>query len=191
MDNTPPPVRLLGLCGSLRGQAYSRAILHGLKNALPPYVVLEIRDLALPLYNEDHDGPNTPAEIAAFRKTIAASDGLILSTPEYNHGIPGVLKNALDWASRPVGRSCLAGKPFLAITSSPAFTGGVRAQAQLNETMLSACAVPVPSPQVVIGQIGEKVRDGALVDDAAINFALSAVDRLITLCRRCGPAVAA
>jgi chromate reductase len=121
--------------------------------------------------------------VRAFRRAIAASDGIVISTPEYNHGMPGPLKNALDWASRPHGQSVLVGKPTLIISSSPAFTGGVRVQSQLNETLLSVQAAVVPGPQVVIGGVADKVSDGRLVDQPSLTFALAAIDRLTSLCR--------
>jgi chromate reductase len=100
-------------------------------------------------------------------------------SPEYNHGMSGVLKNALDWASRPHGRSVLKSKPVLTMTASPAFTGGVRAQQQMNETLASIPARPVFRPQIVIGGVHEKVRDGRLIDQTALSFALEGVGDLI------------
>jgi len=91
----------------------------------------------------------------------------------------GVLKNSLDWGSRPYGRSVLSGKPVLTMTASPAFTGGVRAQQQMNETLVSIPARLVLRPQIVIGGVREKVRDGRLVDEAALRFALAGVDDLL------------
>ena len=91
----------------------------------------------------------------------------------------GVLKNGLDWASRPYGGSVLRGKPVLTMTASPAFTCGVRAQQQMNETLASIPACPVLRPQIVIGGVHEKVRDGRLVDEAALRFALAGVDDLL------------
>src|SRR5207245_10646686 len=104
--------------------------------------------------------------------------GVIMISPEYNHGMSGVLKNALDWASRPYGRSALSRKPVLTMTASPAFTGGVRAQQQMNETLASIPARPVLRPQLVIGGVHEKVRDGRLVDEATLRFALVGVAAL-------------
>src|SRR5262249_26020287 len=98
-----------------------------------------------------------------FRNAIGVSDGVVIVTPEYNHGIPGVLKNALDWASRPYGKSVLIDKPVLVISVSPAFTGGVRAQAQVNETLLSIPARILAGPQVVIGGVAEKTKTGCLI----------------------------
>ena len=183
-QHTIPSTRLLGLTGSLRKDSYSTAVLRGLQTALSDRALLDIQDAKLPLYNQDEDGPVCPDAVRAFRRSIATSDALIISTPEYNHGIPGVLKNALDWASRPYGKSVLTGKPVLVVSASPAFTGGVRAHAQVNETLLSVHAVLVPGPQVVIGGIADKVSEGRLIDQASLTFALAAVDRLLALCDR-------
>ncbi|MER9063919.1 NAD(P)H-dependent oxidoreductase [Mesorhizobium sp. M0435] len=174
--------RLLGLPGSLRLGSYSLAVLRGLQPALGPAVDLQIGDLRLPLYDEDQDGPSTPETVQAFRQAVAESDGVVIATPEYNHGIPGVVKNALDWASRPLGRSALTGKAVLVISVSPGFTGGVRAQAQANETLLAIQSRPVLGPQVVIGNVADKIWDGRLVDEPSLRFALAAIDRLIALC---------
>jgi chromate reductase, NAD(P)H dehydrogenase (quinone) len=173
--------RLLGVPGSLRRDSYSLAVLRGLQSALAPAVDLQIGDLRLPLYDQDEDGPSTPETVQAFRHAVEESDAVVIVTPEYNHGIPGVLKNALDWASRPLGRSALTGKPVLVISVSPAFTGGVRAQAQTNETLLAIQACPVLGPQVVIGSVADKIKDGRLTDEPSLRFALSAIDRLIAL----------
>ena len=136
------------------------------------------RSSGIPLYNEDDDGEHAPESVRALRSAIATSDGVIMISPEYNHGMSGVLKNALDWASRPYGRSALVRKPVLTMTASPAFTGGVRAQQQMNETLVAIPARPVLRPQIVIGGVHEKVRDGRLVDEAELGFALAGVDDL-------------
>src|SRR5712672_2410745 len=171
---------LLGLSGSLRRASNSTAVLRGLQDALAPRVALSIFPLhRIPLYNEDQDAEHAPESVRALRSAIEASDGVILISPEYNHGMSGVLKNALDWASRPYGRSVLKSKPVLTMTASPGFPGGVRAQQQMNETLASIPARPVFRPQIVIGGVHEKVRDGRLIDEAALNFALAGVDDLI------------
>jgi chromate reductase len=133
----------------------------------------------LPLYNEDEDGEHAPESAGALRSAIESADGVIVISPQYNHGMSGVLKNSLDWASRPYGRSVLRGKPVLTMTASPAFTGGVRAQQQMNETLASIPARPVLRPQIVIGGVHEKVSDGRLVDEATLRFALEGVDDLL------------
>jgi chromate reductase len=106
----------------------------------------------------------------------------VIATPEYNHGIPGVLKNALDWASRPIGRSVPIDKPVLVISVSPASTGGVCAQTQVHETLLAIPAHIVTGPQIVIGNVAEKIREGRLVNEPILRFALSAIDRLAAAC---------
>ncbi|XIA64488.1 NADPH-dependent FMN reductase [Bradyrhizobium sp. TZ2] len=171
---------LLGLSGSLRRASNSTAVLRGLQDALAPRVAVNIFPLhGIPLYNEDHDAEHAPESVRALRSAIEASDGVIMISPEYNHGMSGVLKNALDWASRPYGRSALRDKPVLTMTASPAFTGGVRAQQQMNETLVSIPARPVLRPQIVIGGVHEKVRDGRLIDEAALSFAFAGVDDLL------------
>jgi chromate reductase, NAD(P)H dehydrogenase (quinone) len=174
------PFRLLGLSGSLRRASGSTAVLRGLQDAVAPKAALNIFPLSgMPLYNEDDDGELAPERARALRSAIEASDGVILISPEYNHGMSGVLKNALDWASRPYGRSALKGKPVLTMTASAAFTGGVRAQQQMNETLASIPARLVLRPQIVIGSVHEKVRDGRLVDESILRFALAGVDDLL------------
>lgn len=175
-----PQFRLLGLSGSLRRASNSTAVLRGLQDALGLRAALDIFPLhAIPLYNEDDDAEHAPESVRALRSAIDASDGVIMISPEYNHGMSGVLKNALDWASRPYGLSILRSKPVLTMTTSPAFTGGVRAQQQMNETLASIPARPVFRPQIVIGGVHEKVCDGRLFDKAALSFALAGVDDLI------------
>src|ERR1700743_3186722 len=184
MHELPTPVRLLGLPGSLRKASFSRATLIGLRDNLPEKVTLEIHEPQLPLYNEDDDRRNGPEQVVKFRDAIKNSDGIVIVTPEYNHGIPGVLKNALDWASRPFGRSALTDKPVLVISVSPAFTGGGRAQAEVNEALLSISARVMGGPQVVIGAIAGKTRDGMLIDEASLSFASAAVRRMIATVRQ-------
>jgi chromate reductase len=172
---------LVGITGSLRKASYSSAVLSSLRDHIAAMATLEVLDLRLPLYSEDDDGTATPEDVRDFRQAIGASDGVVIVTPEYNHGIPGVLKNALDWASRPFGKSVLIGKPIMSV--SPAFTGGVRAHAQVNETLLAIQARIVPGPQVVIGSVAEKIKDGVLVDESCRRFVLAALDRLIEFSR--------
>ena len=170
-----PQFRLLGLSGSLRRTSNSTAVLRGLQDALGFRAALDIFLLhAIPLYNEDDDAEHAPESVRALRSAIEVSDAVIMISPEYNHGMSGVL-----WASRPYGRSVLKSKPVLTMTASPAFTGGVRAQQQMNETLASIPARHVLRPQIVIGGVHEKVRDGRLVDEAALRFALAGVDDLL------------
>lgn len=171
---------LLGISGSLRAGSFSTAILESLREELPAEVALDLHPLGeVPLYNQDLDTEIPPAPVAALRRAIAEADGLVIVTPEFNYGLPGVLKNALDWASRPHGASPLVGKWVTTISASPAFTGGVRAQAQLNETLIGTQSRLVGGPQVVIGQVHEKIEGGRLTDRASLDFSLGAISGLL------------
>lgn len=173
-------IKLLGLSGSLRSGSFSTAILETLAANTPQGVELTLHSLAdVPLYNQDLDTDQPLPAVAALRDAIAAADGVVIATPEFNYGLPGVLKNALDWASRPYGASSLIGKPVVTMSSSFAFTGGVRAQAQLNETLLAIGTALVIRPQVVIGEVHTKVEDGRLTDKGSLDFALAAIADLV------------
>jgi len=177
--------KILAICGSLRKHSNSLAILETLAEQLKDKAVFEILRLDdVPLYNQDLDTPEPLPGVAALRAAIGAADGILIMTPEYNYGLPGVLKNALDWASRPYAKSTLAGKPVLSVSSSPAFTGGVRALAQLNETLLAIGARIVPGPQVVIGSAHEKIHEGRLVDAAVLNFLSQSLEGLFLEIKR-------
>jgi chromate reductase len=137
---------------------------------------MDILPLAgVPFYNQDLDGPQPPAEVAQLRAAIAAADGLVVCSPEYSFGMPGVLKNALDWAARPGNASVLKGKPVLVMSASPAFTGGARVHAQLRETFASTLSRVLVRPPVVIAGVHAKLQDGLLADQANLQFALEAV----------------
>jgi chromate reductase, NAD(P)H dehydrogenase (quinone) len=172
--------RLLGLSGSIRKGSVNTAILSSLSERLGDAATLTVFPLNdVPLYNADLENPRVPAAVQALKDAIEQSDGIILCTPEYNHGMSGVLKNAIDWASRPVFASPLRRKPTLLMTSSPGFVGGARAHAQMQETMASVLARVVLRPQVVIAGVMQKVVDGKLVDEATIKFCLEAIDDLM------------
>jgi chromate reductase, NAD(P)H dehydrogenase (quinone) len=169
-----PKYRLLGISGSLRSASFSTAVLTAMAEATADRADYAYTDIgALPHFNQDLYVEPLPVPVKHLRDQIAAADGIVISSGEYNHGIPGVLKNALDWASRPHNGSPLRDKPVLIMTSSPAVTGGVRAQYQIRETVISALARPLNTPEIVVGQVGSKVVDGRFHDPAVIEFALN------------------
>jgi chromate reductase, NAD(P)H dehydrogenase (quinone) len=171
--------RPLGIAGSLRAAAFSKAVLAAVVEAAASRAQFDHAQIGeLPHFNQDHFGERLPAGVQHFRAQIAQAQGLVICSPEYNHGIPGVLKNALDWASRPHNVSPLKDKPVLIITTSPAFTGGVRAQYQIRETLVSALARPVNFAEIVVGGVGAKIIDGRFTDAATIEFAMSGLKRL-------------
>ena len=168
------PHRLLGVCGSLRADSFSSAILDALVEATASQATFDYADIgSVPHFNQDLYVDPLPQPVQHLRGQIAAADGLVIVSSEYNHGIPGVLKNALDWASRPHNGSPLRDKPVLIVTSSPAVTGGVRAQYQIRETVISALARPLNTPEIVVGHVGTKIVDGKFHDPAVIEFALN------------------
>ncbi|MBB2202660.1 NADPH-dependent FMN reductase [Gluconacetobacter tumulisoli] len=171
---------LLGIAGSLRQGSVTRGILDALAEAARVQVDLRIAPLdALPLYNQDLDQDRPPPAVAALRHAIIAADGLVIGSPEYNHGMPGVLKNALDWVSRPYGHSALKDKPVLTFTASPASTGGVRAHAQLNETLAANAARIVRRPQIAVAFADAKYRDGHFADRESFDFLLDGLGDLL------------
>ena len=173
-------IKLAAISGSLRAASANTAVLRTLQDLMPADVEMNLLPLdGLPLYNQDLDGPVPLDEVAAFKAAIAAADGLVICTPEYNFGIPGVLKNALDWASRPAFASPLKHKPVLMMSCSPAFTGGARAQAQLRETLAGTLSRVVACPPVVIAGVHTKIAQGRFTDEANLKFALDAVEELV------------
>jgi chromate reductase len=178
MTNHKP--RVLGIAGSLRHGSYSAAVLRGLQEAVSERVRVDIFSLeSIPMYNADLDGDDKPEPVVALKNAIRDCDGLVLSSPEYNYGVSGVLKNALDWASRPGYQSVLKGKLVLIVTSSPGMVGGARAQAQLRQTLAATLSQVIPVPEVLISQAHSKVQAGRLTDATSLKFLLEAFEVLL------------
>lgn len=172
--------RLLGFSGSLRRGSYSTIVLNTMVEAMPDDVIMKTFDIStLPHYNEDLDTGDVLPPVAALKQAISHAHGLVIVSPEYNHSIPGVLKNALDWASRPSYQSCLKNKPVAMMTTGTGGIGGVRAQAHFHEVFLSTASRIVPGKQVVISGVDKKISDGRLVEDATRLFALAKIDELL------------
>ena len=160
-------VRLLGIGGSLRRTSHNRALLRAVGELLPDGVSLTIFERLgdLPLFNSDI--PGDPEPVTALKAAIALSDGLIIATPEYNYSIPGVLKNAFDWASRPVATSPLRGKPVGIVGCAAGMSGSMRAQAHMRQILLFSDAPTLAQPEVLIPRSHERFdADGVLTDEA-------------------------
>src|SRR5262245_35023438 len=159
-------LRVTAIAGSLREASFNRALLRAAVELQPETMAIEIFDLeGLPLYNEDLEQRGDPERVAALKEAIAAADALLIACPEYNFGISGPLKNAIDWASRPPGKSNLIGKPAAIIGASPG-PGATRVAQLMTRQVLAALAVPVlPMPMFLLGQAAEKFQDGRLVDE--------------------------
>jgi chromate reductase len=179
MSRADETVRIVGISGSLRKASFSTSLLKLLAEKAAPAIQIQVVTLeSIPLYNEDLDTtPGIPA-VADLKRIVAESDGVLITTPEYNHGVPGVLKNALDWLSRPVFESCFVNKPVSIISSSLAFTGGVRAQYQLREALISMRAHLVMGPEVVMAGIHTKLAEDAYRDEKGLEVMLRSLDRL-------------
>ncbi len=162
---------ITGIAGSLRANSYSRLVLASIAELLPAGTRYDTIDVgALPHYNQDLDNADAPATVAQARAQIGTSDAVLIVTPEFNHGLPGVLKNTLDWLSRPAFSSPILGKPVMFATLSPGALGGVRAQAQLRETLSSMLCRLVPLPEIAITQVGAKITGGKLADAPTLAF---------------------
>ncbi|MHA7778021.1 NADPH-dependent FMN reductase [Roseibium sp. M-1] len=173
-------VTLAGIPGSLRKGSFNATILQNIEDFIPVRASLKILSLSdIPLYDADLDTDNPPEAVSRFRSAIAAADGLIIAAPEYNFGMPGVLKNALDWASRPHGSSALAGLPVLVVSSSTGALGGVRAHSQIRETLAATRSRVIPRPPVTITHVRSKIAEGKLKDEATIAFLCDALADLI------------
>jgi len=159
-------MKVLGVSGSLRADSHNTAILRGARDLMPTGVELELweglRDI--PPYDEDTDSEPAPPAVAAFRAALAGADAVLFSTPEYNSSIPGALKNALDWASRPMATNAFRNKPVAVIGSSAGMFGAVWAQAELRK-VLGAMGARVTDVEVAVGHVAEKFNpDGELTD---------------------------
>jgi chromate reductase, NAD(P)H dehydrogenase (quinone) len=173
-------IRLIGMSGSLRIGSYSNAVLETLRDIFSDRAEITIWDLGtIPLYNQDFEGEKRPAPVKELLLAIAESDGLVLCAPEFNHSIPGVLKNALDWASRPAFASVMAYKPAAIMATSRGGLGGARCLEHLRvalDSMLSRVAL---AREVIITSSAERIRDGRLVDETCLAFACGAVEALL------------
>jgi chromate reductase len=160
-------MRVLGLSGSLRRDSHNRALLRAAAAALPPGAELVEWDrlAELPAYDEDLDGAFAPEPVRALREALADADAVLIATPEYNHSLPGALKNALDWASRPYATNPLRGKPAAVIGASTGLFGAVWAQAEARK-VLTAIGATVLDRELPVGQADEAWdADGSLRDE--------------------------
>ena len=179
MSETTPV--LLGMSGSLRTGSYSNAILATLREKFAGRADLQLYDLApIPLYNQDFEGDKRPPIVKKLLADIEAADGLVLCAPEFNHSIPGVLKNAIDWASRPAFQSVLAYKPVAIMATSRGPLGGARCLEHMKVALDSCLSRVALAREVIITAAETKIRDGRLVDETWLGFACGAVEALLT-----------
>jgi chromate reductase, NAD(P)H dehydrogenase (quinone) len=156
-------MRILGITGSLRRDSYNHALLREAGERLPAGAELVEFDRLgeIPPYDADVEAEGSPEPVAALRQAMREADAVIVATPEYNHSIPGVLKNALDWASRPAGQSALTGKPAVVIGASTGMFGAVWAQAETRK-VLGALGGRVVEGELPVARAAELLHNGKL-----------------------------
>jgi chromate reductase len=156
-------MRVLGIAGSLRRGSYNHALLREAAERLPAGAELVEFDRLgeIPPYDADVEAEGIPEPVEALRRAMRDADAVIVATPEYNHSIPGVLKNALDWASRPAGQSALTGKPAAVVGASTGMFGAVWAQAETRK-VLGALGGRVVERELPVARAAELYRDGRL-----------------------------
>ena len=184
MESTPKTdsakIKLLGFAGSLRSGSYNKALLRSALDLLPQGVYLETFDLdGIPLFNQDLE-MDLPKQVMAFKQKIREADGLLIATPEYNYSIPGVLKNALDWASRPYGDNVFDGKPVGIMGASIGLLGTGRAQYHLRQTFVFLNMIPLNQPEVMVAHAQEKIdKDGKLTDQKTRDLIRQLLESLV------------
>ena len=162
-------IHILGISGSLRRGSFNTAALRAAARLAPDDVEVRVLTLhGIPMFDPDSEERDVrrPA-VLEFREAIRAADGLLIATPEYNFSVPGVLKNAIDWASRPAFKSVLAGKPVAVFGASPSGAGTARAQHELRNVLFGTMSEVFPHPEVLIANATSRFdADGQLTDEA-------------------------
>jgi chromate reductase len=178
-------LKFLGIPGSLRGGSFNRAALLAAQSLLPPDVSLDIFDLeGIPLFNQDSE-TEPVARLVEFKKKIREADAIVFATPEYNYSVPGVLKNAIDCASRPFGDSAWSGKPVAVMGASVGLFGSARAQYHLRQTFVTLNMFQVNQPEVMIGH-ADKAFDaqGMLTDESSRKLIRQLLENLASRTRQ-------
>jgi len=191
-------VRIAGICGSLRTASYNRGLLRVAAERVPEGASLEVVEIgALPLFNEDLEKPSWPQPVMEFRRALWRADAILFVTPEYNAGMPGVLKNAVDWASRFEGanRSAPEGEtrktplqdtPVATMGATPGTLGTARSQTQLRASLLATHVRLMPAPECYVGQAKAKFENGELVDETSRAAVEAVVKGLLDWTRLAG-----
>lgn len=182
-------MRILGICGSLRAASMNRMLLRAAQEVVPSGTTIDLAELlGIPVFNEDVEAKGDPEPVRALKDRIRKADAVLIATPEYSWGVPGVLKNALDWVSRPTGESTLKQKPVALMGVSSGFWGTTRAQLQLRQTLTYLDALALPSPWVYVPQGKDKFdASGALTDERTRQSVKDLVAALIAWTERVGP----
>ena len=178
-------IRILGISGSLRHQSYNTAVLRAAMDLAPPGVTIETFELdGIPPFNQDEE-TRPPATVLELKGRVRAADGILFVTPEYNYSVPGVLKNAIDWASRPYGDNVWDGKPAAVMGASIGAIGTARAQYHLRQVFVFLNVFPVNRPEVMIGNAAQRFdAEGNLTDETTKDYMRQLLGNLAQLVRR-------
>lgn len=179
------PIRILGIAGSLRRESYNRSALRAATQLTPEDVTIEIFELdGIPAFNQDEER-NPPAKVTELKKRIHESDAILFVTPEYNYSVPGVLKNAIDWASRPYGESAWNGKPVAIMGASVGTLGTARAQYHLRQMFVFLNMFAINQPEVMISNASERFdAEGNLTDETSKDLIRKLLSSLAEWTRR-------
>ncbi|MCM0021212.1 MAG: NAD(P)H-dependent oxidoreductase [Tagaea sp.] len=169
--------KIVGIAGSLRAKSYNRALLAYAARTAPPGMTIEIFDLKpIPMFDQDVEAQGYPEPVARLHAAVGAADGVLLCTPEYNSGIPGVLKNALDWMSRPPGKATAAGKPVAVMGTTPGGGGTGRVQIVMAPVLQGMGMLQLVGAAVAIPNAGQAFdAEGNLADERAKKLVASAL----------------
>ncbi len=180
-------VHILGFAGSLRKSSFNRALLREALELVPEDARLEVFDLeGIPPFNQDLEN-QPPEKVKEFKAKIRGADAILIATPEYNYSIPGVLKNAIDWASRPYGDNALEGKPVALMGASVGMLGTARAQYHLRQTFVFLNMHPLNRPEVMVPFVNDKINnDGKVTDPKTKEKIRELLESLIVWTRRWG-----
>jgi chromate reductase len=175
------PIAILGFAGSLRKNSYNKALLRAATKLVPDNTQLSTFDIkGIPPFNQDLEN-KPPEKVKEFKNRIRAADALPIVTPEYNYSIPGVLKNAIDWASRPASDNVLIGKPVAIMGASTGRLGTARAQYHLRQCLVGLNMYPVNKPEVFVAYADEKIAEnGRLKDDETRKYIVKLLKNLAT-----------
>lgn len=176
-------ITILGIAGSLRKASFNKSVLRAAQKLVPADALLEIFDLdGIPGFNQDEE-KTPPATVAQLKSRAKAADAILFVTPEYNYSIPGVLKNAIDWASRPYGDSAWTGKPVAVMGASIGVIGTARAQYHLRQTFVFLDMDPVNQPEVMINAPKSLDEQGNLTDDKTKELIAKLLQHLVNKAR--------
>lgn len=179
-------VSILAIAGSLRRDSYNRALVRAAAELAPEGVAVDPFPLDdIPLFNRDVEAEGFPESVKKMHDAVAGADALLIATPEYQHSLPGVLKNALDWASRPPGKATIVGKPVAVMGATPGLWGTARAQTQLRQALVYNRCPMVYAPEVLIAQADRRFDDeGRLTHEASRGFVRELIENLAELAVR-------